>query len=139
MGKIFVLEMREDAFTIKKSAGMKPSGGFDWRLVKRLVISDKGTVGIALGKIAIRFHIDLFNATKAAKLAFYTVEITVVVGIAAGETGLPPFVGNGDSFDTMDGERQFGDPGFSGKLVIQIKFGRGSILNARFRPYQILF
>ena len=89
---------------IKKSACMKPSAGFNGRLVERSVVGNIGAGGIALGEIAIGFYIDLLDATKAAKLAFNAVKIAVVVGIAAGETGLPPFISDRHFFDAMHWE-----------------------------------
>ena len=46
--------------------------------------------------------------------------------------GLPPFVGDGDFLDAMDRERQLGDPGFAGELVLQVELGGWRVLTRRF-------
>ena len=103
-GEVFVLELREDAFTVEKCAGVIPGDGFDRRLVERFVVGDIGAGGIALFEFAVGLDIHLLDATETAELAFDAVEIAVMIGVGAGEAGLPPFVGDGDFLDHMNRE-----------------------------------
>ena len=90
--EIFLLVLRENAFTVKSGAGVKPADGFDRRLVQRFIIRNIRTACIACGKLTIGLDIDLFDTAKASKLTFDAVKITVMIAIGRGETGLTPFV-----------------------------------------------
>src|SRR5882672_1729714 len=79
------------------------------------------------------FGIPLFHHAETAKFPFYSVEITVVVGVARNEPITADAVVGLYTLDDVNGEGNPGYPGFPRELVGEIEPGRGRIMRHRLR------
>ncbi len=85
-----------------------------------------------------RFGIALLYMGKAVELALYAVEVPVPVPISGDQGGVGNQIAAFRALDNVDRERQPRDPGTALGTILQIKLGRGGILDGALRPHVVV-
>src|SRR5260370_39413240 len=108
---------------VEKYLGVVRRNCFDGRLIKRPVIRDVGTAGVAAGEFVVVVDINLIDTAKATEFALDSVVVAMVIAVSIRECDVTPSVMNADTFDAVHRKWQPSNPWIPCELVFQIELG----------------
>ena len=125
-------EVVGDVLAAEVDAGVEPGLGVHRRHVRGGVDVGRRRELAARRERGELLGVPLLDHAEAAELALVAVEVAVVVGVAGDEAVAADVVVGLDALDHVHRERQPGDPGLAGALVLQVELGRGGVVDAGF-------